>query len=125
MDGYDDSTGMRDPVYNPDDPRWEETRTNMGYARSYALRMDLAHALPRGDLASSGYCLAVVGSEYLVFVPGGGSVSVNLTAISGSRTVEWFNPANGQVTAGGTVTGGRTVTLTAPFSGMAAVYIHP
>ena len=97
----------------------------MGYARSYALRMDLAHAVPRGDLTDSGYCLAVVGSEYLVLLPGGGSVTVNLSGVSGSRTVEWFNPANGQTTAGGTVAGGGAVTLTAPFSGMAAVYIHP
>jgi hypothetical protein len=125
MDGYDGSPGYTDPAYNPGDPVWEALRTNMGYARSYALRMDLAHALPRGDLANSGYCLAVVGSEYLVFVPGGGSVTVNLAGVSGSRTVEWFNPATGLTTAGAAVTGGGTVTLTAPFSGMAVVYIHP
>ena len=112
-------------MLQPSDPKWEATRTNMGYARSYALRMDLAHAVPRGDLTDSGYCLAVVGSEYLVLLPGGGSVTVNLSGVSGSRTVEWFNPANGQTTAGGTVAGGGAVTLTAPFSGMAAVYIHP
>jgi len=125
MDGYDGSAGVGDPIYNSSDPKWEAIRKNMGYARSYALRMDLAHALPRGDLASSGYCLAALGSEYLVFAPGGGKVSVNLSGVSGSRTVEWFNPANGQTTAGGTVTGGGTVNLTAPFSGMAVVYIHP
>jgi len=93
--------------------------------RSYALRMDLAHALPRGDLAASGYCLAVAGSEYLVFLPNGGSTTLNLSGVSGSRTVEWFNPATGLPVAGGTVSGGGTVTLTAPFGGMAAVYIHP
>jgi hypothetical protein len=125
MDGYDNSPGMRDPAYDPNDPKWEATRTNMGYARSYALRMDLAHAVPRGDLANSGYCLAVVGSEYLVLLPAGGSVTVNLSGVSGSLMVEWFNPANGQTTAGGTVAGGAAPTLTAPFSGMAVVYIHP
>jgi hypothetical protein len=87
--------------------------------------MDLARSRPRGDLASSGYCLAVVGSEYLVFLPNGGSVNVNLTGVSGSRTVEWFNPANGQTTAGSAVNGGSTVTINAPFSGMAVAYIHP
>jgi hypothetical protein len=125
MDGYDGSPGVGDPKYNPGDPKWEAIRTNMGYARSYALRMDLAHSRPRGDLASSGYCLAVVGTEYLVFLPTGGSATVNLTGVSGSRTVEWFNPANGQTTAGGTVSGGGTVDITAPFSGMAVAYIHP
>jgi hypothetical protein len=125
MDGYDGSAGVGDPKYDPNDPKWEAIRTNMGYARSYALRMDLARSRPRNDLASSGYCLAVVGSEYLVFLPNGGSVSVNLTGVSGSRTVEWFNPANGQTTAGPAVNGGGTVNLSAPFSGMAIVYIHP
>jgi hypothetical protein len=125
MDGYDGSPGVGDPKYNPSDPKWEAIRTNMGYARSYALRIDLSHSRPRGDLASSGYCLAVPGSEYLVFMPTGGSVTVNLAGVSGSSTVEWFNPANGQTTAGGTVSGGGTVDITAPFSGMAVVYLHP
>ena len=124
MDGYDGSPGVGDPKYNPNDPIWDAIRTNMGYARSYALRMDLAHALPREDLASTGYCLAVVGREYLVVLPSGGNVTVNLSGVSGSPAVEWFRPSNGQTTAGGAIAGGGTVTLTAPFTGMAVVYIH-
>jgi hypothetical protein len=87
--------------------------------------MNLAAAVPRGDLASSGYCLAVVGSEYLVFLPSGGNVRVNLAGVSGARTVEWFNPANGQTFIRGTVNGGSSVTINAPFSGAAVAYIHP
>jgi hypothetical protein len=124
MDGYDGSAGVGDPKYDPNDPVWEAIRTSMGYARSFALKMDLARALPRGDLASTGYCLADAGREYLVFLPSGGSVSVNLSGVSGSPTVEWFNPANGQAIAAGSVAGGGTVTLTAPFAGMAVVYIR-
>jgi hypothetical protein len=125
MDGYDGSPGYTDPAYDPSDPKWEVIRTNMGYVRSYAVRMDLAHAAPRSDLASSTFCLAVVGSEYLVFNAEIGSVRVDLSAVSGSRTVEWFNPATGQTMDGGAVTGGGVVSLTPPFSGMAVVYIHP
>jgi uncharacterized protein YjdB len=123
MDGYDGSAGVGDPVYDPTNPVWEKIRTNMGYARSYALRMDLAHDLPHGELASSGYCLA--GTDYLVLLPTGGSVSVNLSAVSGTRSVEWFNPATGQITAAPSVNGGSTITFTAPFSGMAVLFIHP
>jgi len=123
MDGYDGSPGVGDPKYDPNDPKWEQIRTNMGYVRSFAQRMDLAHDLPRGDLASTGYCLA--GTEYLVFLPTGGGVSVDLSSTAGTRSVEWFNPANGQTMMGGTVTGGSRVDLTAPFDGMAVLFIHP
>jgi hypothetical protein len=125
MDGYDGSDGVGDPAYDKNFWVWEEIRKNLGYARSYAVRMDLTRAIPRCDLASSGYCLAVVGSEYLVFQPTGGRVNVNLAGVSGSRIVEWFNPASGQTIAGGTVTGGSTVRITPPFSGPAVAYIHP
>lgn len=125
MDGYDNSPGVSEPSYNPGDPVWESIRKNLGYARSYSMRMDLARALPHGELASSGYCLAVPGSEYLVFVPNGGAVNVNLAGASGSHSVEWFNPASGQSVAGGAVAGGATVSLTAPFSGPAVAYIQP
>jgi hypothetical protein len=88
------------------------------------MRMDLSHALPRGDLASTKFCLAVVGSEYLVIVPTGGSVSVDLSGATGTRTVEWFNPSTGDTASGGSVTGGQSVNLTPPFGGIAVVYIH-
>jgi hypothetical protein len=125
MDGYDNSPGVSDPAYHPDDPKWEETRKNLGYARSYAMRIDLAHAEPRGDLASSGYCLSVVGSEYLAFLPTGGRVSVNLSAASGKRKVEWFDPSTGETIPGASVTGGESISLRSPFSGPAVVYIRP
>jgi hypothetical protein len=125
MDGYDNSQGVSDPAYHPDDPKWEAIRRNMGYARSYAMRIDMSHAVPRSDLASTKYCLAVVGSEYLVFAPTGGSFTVDLTSVSGTRTVEWFNPSSGETATGGTVTGGHSVALNPPFSGAAVAYIHP
>lgn len=126
MDGYDGAAiGLGAKDYNASNPVWEAIRRNMGYARSFAMRMNLAAALPRGDLASSGYCLAVAGSEYLVFLPNGGSVNVNLAGVSGSRTVEWLNPANGQTVVGATVNGGGYVTIRAPFGGAAVAYIRP
>jgi hypothetical protein len=126
MDGYDGAAiglGARD--YNVANPVWEPIRKNLGYARGFATRMNLAAALPRADLASSGYCLAVVGSEYLVFLPYGGNVNVNLMGVNGPRTVEWLNPATGQSVVGATVNGGGNVTIKAPFSGAAVAYIRP
>jgi hypothetical protein len=126
MDGYDGSPGVGDPNYNPSNPIWEAIRTNMGYARSYAIRMDLAHAVPHGELASSGYCLAKPGSQYLVYSPGGTSVTVNLSAVPStvSLTVEWFNTSTGVATVVGTVAGGGSRQLRPPASGGKVVFVH-
>jgi hypothetical protein len=129
MDGYDGlAVGLGSQDYTSTDPIWETLRKNMGYARSYALRMDLASAVPHGDLVLSeetGYSLAKPGSQYLVFLPNGGGVTLNLSAVSGSLNYEWFNPATGLVTQTGTVTGGASVVIPGPsFSGASVLFVH-
>ncbi|MCZ6673424.1 MAG: hypothetical protein O7C75_10865, partial [Verrucomicrobia bacterium] len=105
--------------------KWELTRRNMGYTLAYAQRMTLASMEPRGDLASTQYCLANPGSEYLVYLPTGGRVTVNLSAASGPFSVEWFNPRTGRVMDGRIITGGGNRSFTAPFIGDAVLYIFP
>jgi uncharacterized protein YjdB len=128
MDGYDGAAiGLGAASYNVNDPIWEAIRKNMGYARNYALRLDLAAAVPHGDLVNSeatGYCLAKPGSQYLVYIPSAGSVNMNLSAVTGTLNVEWLNPATGVITQTGTTTGGASVTLTAPFSGAAILFLY-
>ena len=48
---------------------WEDVRWSMGYTRFFANRMHLAAMTPQSHLASSGYCLANLGQEYLVYLP--------------------------------------------------------
>ena len=125
MDQYDGSYVVQGG--NPNDPRWEPLRLNLGYALTYANRMNLVAMTPHGELASTGYCLAnpvAQGGEWLVYLPSGGSVTVNLAAAVGSLTVEWFSPSTGQTTAGGSTTGGASRTFTAPGGGDAVLYIH-
>ena len=50
-------------------PKWEPARKAMGMTLAYANRVDLSSMRPRGDLASSAYCLANPGKEYLVYLP--------------------------------------------------------
>jgi hypothetical protein len=92
------------------------------------------------------------GAEYLVYLPAGSttttllkdlgmrsqdhkrisstylltdsSVTVDLTSTPGTLTLEWFNPSNGEVTSGGTITGGAGRNFTAPFTGSAVLYLH-
>ncbi len=47
----------------------EAVRNSLGYARRFAERMNLAAMKPRPDLASTGYCPANAGGEYLVYQP--------------------------------------------------------
>ena len=106
------------------DPKWDPVRLSMGYARRFALRMDLARAVPHGELASSGYCLAQPGVEYLVYLPEGGDVTVDLSAGEGSFVAEWFDPTAGATARTLTVPGGGEQALTAPFEGDAVLSLH-
>jgi len=129
MDPYD-GTFPDVPPRNPNDPRWEQVRLNMGYSLTYANRMDLLNMVPNGNLASTGYCLAAPGEgEYLVYLPTAGTVTVDLSGTSGSiaLTTEWFSPSLGQVVGAGTVQGGAPQSLTAPgtVGPDAVLYVHP
>jgi hypothetical protein len=127
MDPYLDAShdpGRNRPAGGRPDPYWDTLRAAMGQTRRYATRMDLAHAQPRGDLASSGFCLAAPGQEYLIYLPGGGEVSLDLSAAAGKLAVEWLNGADGTVTRGGTISGGAKRALKAPFRGDAVLYLR-
>jgi len=105
------------------DPRWDPIRRNMGYTLSYANRMNLAAAVPRNELSSTEYCLANPGVEYLIYLPDGENVNVDLSDASGRLAVEWLNPNTGERMSGGTTTGGGSREFTAPFSGDAVLYL--
>lgn len=105
------------------DQQWNPIRRSLGYTRFYANRMNLALVVPRNDLASTQYCLANPGAEYLVYLPEGGGVSVDLSMASGTLAVEWFAPNTGVKTDGGITTGGASRSFVAPFSGDAVLYL--
>jgi hypothetical protein len=131
MDPYLDPTpwgvvGRNKPQDGKPDPYWEVLRLNMGYTRMYADRINLAAMTPQPALASSGFCLANVaakGAEFLVYLPRGPEVTVDLSGAPGRFSVKWFNPAQGTVTRGEAIAGGAKRTLTAPFTGDAVLYM--
>jgi hypothetical protein len=108
----------------PDYPDWEPLRSSMGYARRYAERMDLAASSPRSELVSTRYCLAHPGHEYLVYLPEGGSVTVNLVDAPGEYQVEWFIPLLGRTYRASPVSGGDYRRLRAPFTGDVVLYLE-
>lgn len=122
MDQYDDSYKLDGGGYDLNNPNDVSLRLNLGYTQSYASRMDLKTAVPQPNLASSGYALASE-KEYLVYLPSGGSVRVDLTAVSGTFDVEWFNPQTGEVFTGATVPGSAMRNFVTPFTGDAVLYL--
>jgi hypothetical protein len=133
MDPYD-----RVDEGGPNVERWRPIRQSMGYTLIYAKRLHLAAMTPREDLASSGYCLADPGQEYLVYLPvhsnssrsmnpfvrlERGTVTVDLSPASAPFSVEWLNPTTGETIASGTIAGGARRSFRAPFSGDAVLYI--
>lgn len=114
------------PFDGKPDPYYEVLRINMGYTRTYADRMNLAAMTPQPASASSGFCLASAAprrAEYLVYLPQGPWVTVDLTGVSGRLAVEWFNPSTGAVIKAQPVAGGKKQALTAPFGGDAVLYM--
>jgi hypothetical protein len=52
-------------------------------------------------------------------------VTLNLSAVTGTLSVEWLNPVDGTITQAGTVGGGSAVTVpAAPFSGPSVLFLH-
>jgi hypothetical protein len=116
MDPYDGSVLGQDRG-------WEPIRAAMGHTRRLAERVNLAFMRPRDELASTGYCLAHPGKEYVVYQPkAGATFTVQLNA--GTYQFEWLDPA--QAKAGGA---GRLETpdgqreFTPPFDGDAILYL--
>ena len=62
--------------------------------------MNLAALRPRDELASTGYCLAHPGKEYVVYQPKG-DAAFTLTLQPGTYQFEWISPAQGSSTGSG------------------------
>ena len=110
-------------------PEWtsveeqEALRKQMGYALDLARKVNLATMTPRPELASTTYCLANPGNEYLVYQPKrSAAFSVELKA--GTYRYEWFDPGKGGAAdSGSTESSGQTREFKAPFEGDAVLYL--
>jgi len=119
MDPYDGSV-----LGKPWEPKWESLRRNLGYTRRFAQRVDLAAMAPRDELASSRYCLANPGKEYLVYLPEGRAVTVDLSGAVGEVRIHWFNPADAKEVAAVPIAGGARREFSNPFGGPAVLYLR-
>jgi hypothetical protein len=127
MDPYLDPShdpGRNNPAGGKPDPYWETIRKAMGHTRTLVARMNLAAMVPRDDLASTRFCLADPGREYVVYLPEGGETVVDLSGASGTFRVEWMNPVEGTTITGNAVAGGARRRFKAPNRGDAVLHIR-
>jgi hypothetical protein len=118
MDPYD-----KESVWEPLPGNAEDVRRSLGETRRWAERVNLAEMTSHNDLASTKFCLANPGFEYLVYLPKGGTVTVDLSRVRGEFAVEWQNATTGKRSKAGTVSGGAHRELKPPFDGDAVLYL--
>jgi hypothetical protein len=101
----------------------ESARLAMGHTLKRATAMNLASMAPRNELASTKYCLANPGVEYLIYQPHGGKVfSVELKA--GVYRYEWFEVTKAEaVKTGLTHASAGRQNFTPPFDRRAVLYL--
>ena len=102
---------------------WIAGRAAMGHTRRLADRLNLATMVPHPELASTRYCLADPGKAYVVYLPGPGEVTVNLSAAPGRFVVEWIDAERGVGRSAEAAAGGGQRSFRAPFSGDAVLYL--
>jgi Family of unknown function (DUF6298) len=107
----------------PTEPGRQRVRQALGLVRQLADTVDLRFLVPRVDLASTRYSLAGP-REYLIYQPGSGSFTVDLSQAPPRLSLTWFNPRTGVVQKGGTLVGGGKATLQAPFAGPAVARLE-
>lgn len=81
------------PFESPDSEglEWERVRQNIGKTVEYAEKMDLANAAPRNDLATTGFCLAKPGYEYVVYQPQSERFTVSGLRLDAQYYYEWYD----------------------------------
>lgn len=96
-----------------DSATFEDARLNLTLIADVSALLELSTMTPQNALSSASYCLASA-TQLVVWCPSGAAVNVNLTGKPGTFTLTWYNAVTGAVSAGGTVAGGASRTITPP-----------
>jgi len=103
----------------------EDMRKNMGYTRTYANKIDLAHMIPQasgtGTPSSTNYCLYYTNNQYLFYQPTS-NTAFTIAVPTQNYAFEWFNITTGQVGQSGSKVF-SSGSVTAPFSGPAVLWL--
>ncbi|WP_404423336.1 DUF6298 domain-containing protein [Nibricoccus sp. IMCC34717] len=107
-----------------DFPDWDPLRANLGYIQKLAARCDLARMRPVDTLTTSPWTLANPAVEYVVYLPTGGDVTLNMDGATGQFEIEWFLPTqNRWIQTAEKLDAKNFVVLEAPFTGPAVLHL--
>jgi hypothetical protein len=89
---------------------------DLARARKYINDLSFWEMSPKNNLllSGAGYVFARAGETYLVYLPEGGSLSLDLSGSDNTYQAEWFNPRSGSKQSIGSVPGGSVYAFTAP-----------
>jgi hypothetical protein len=100
------------------DKSWDYCRIAINFFKDNSIPFwqmsNMDHLVGNPDHNNSKYCLARPGSDYLVYLPDGGTSTLDLTDADGQLQVRWFNPREGGDLQTGSVKqveGGKQVEL--------------
>ena len=106
--------------YRSRDKSWDYCRIAIEFFHEHQIpfhKMKNANSLiGNEDDNNTKYCLAQEGSLYLIYLPNGGNVELDLSGIRGEVEISWFNPRDGGAlkSGGKPLKAGSTVQLSAP-----------
>jgi len=100
--------------------------TYMTYLYNFWSKTNYIKLSPKHNLASSGYLLGTntLGKEYIIYLPNGGSTTVDLTSLPGLLQLEWYNPRTGTYQGQTTVQGGTLRSFTSPDSNDWVLHVY-
>ena len=95
---------------------WEAYFRDLMRARTFLEALPFWEMLPSNQLlvSGTGYMLSKAGEFYVCYLPGGGSLSLDLGSNSNVFDASWFNPRTGESTEIGVVNGGSVLPFDAP-----------
>ncbi len=106
-----------------DIPGSEQIRRAMGVTAQVARWVPLEAMLPVPEASSSGFCLTDEKAHYVVYIPEGKELAVDLRPVRAAMTVTWVHPISGQTTSGETILGDGWRKLVLPQAGPLAVVL--
>jgi len=93
------------PFENPsaESLQWRRVRHSVGKSVAYSGKLDLANVTPREDLASTRFCLAKPGYQYVVYQPGDGPITVSGLRAGTSYYYELYGAEQSKVVTEGCI----------------------